>query len=75
MASIFDPAIRWTDAIDAPVLSIYAGTAQVPDAATVKELFPNYEATQFAGTGHFLMMEKPDEFNRVVGEFLHKIDL
>lgn len=74
MATIFDPAIRWTDVIDAPVLAIYAGTARVPDAATTKELFPNYEATQFAGTGHFLMMEKPDEFNRVVAEFLDKIE-
>ena len=29
-----------------------------------KEVFPNYEATQIAGTGHFVMMEKPEEFNR-----------
>ena len=27
-----------------------------------------------AGTGHFLMMEKPAEFNRVLTEFLAKID-
>jgi pimeloyl-ACP methyl ester carboxylesterase len=27
------------------------------------------------GTGHFLMMEKPDEFNRVVAEFLAKLAL
>jgi pimeloyl-ACP methyl ester carboxylesterase len=27
-----------------------------------------------AGTGHFLMMEKPDEFNRVLAEFLDRIE-
>jgi pimeloyl-ACP methyl ester carboxylesterase len=25
------------------------------------------------GTGHFLMMEKPDEFNRLLAGFLDKI--
>jgi pimeloyl-ACP methyl ester carboxylesterase len=73
MAAMFDPAIRWTDVIRAPALSVYAGTAQVPDAAKTKELFPNHEATQIAGTGHFLMMEKPEEFNRVLTAFLDKI--
>lgn len=73
MAAMFDPSIRWTDVIRAPALAVYAGTAQLPDAAAVKELYPSYEATQLAGTGHFLMMEKPDEFNRVLTGFLGKI--
>jgi pimeloyl-ACP methyl ester carboxylesterase len=73
MAAMFDPAIRWTDVVRAPALSVYAGTAQLPDAAKTKELFPNHEATQIAGTGHFLMMEKPEEFNRVLTAFLDKI--
>ena len=46
--------------------SVYAGTANVPDPAATKELYPNHEAMQMAGTGHFLMMEKPAEFNRVL---------
>ena len=74
MNAMFDPAIRWTDVTRAPALSIYAGTAQVPNAATTKELYPNHEATQLAGTGHFLMMEKPAEFNRLLAGFLDKID-
>jgi pimeloyl-ACP methyl ester carboxylesterase len=74
MNAMFDPAIRWTDVIRSPALSVYAGTANVPDAAGTKELYPNHEATQMAGTGHFLMMEKPAEFNRVLAEFLDKID-
>jgi pimeloyl-ACP methyl ester carboxylesterase len=74
MNAMLDPVIRWTDVIEAPALSVYAGTATVPDAATTREFYPNHEATQIAGTGHFLMMEKPAEFNRVLTEFLDKID-
>jgi pimeloyl-ACP methyl ester carboxylesterase len=74
MNAMLDPAILWTDVIHAPALSVWAGTATVPSAATVKELYPNHDATQIAGTGHFLMMEKPTEFNRVLAEFLDKID-
>ncbi|HEY3516990.1 MAG TPA: alpha/beta hydrolase [Gammaproteobacteria bacterium] len=74
MNAMFDPAIRWTDVIDAPALTVYAGTANVPDAATTKQLYPHHDATQLAGTGHFLMMEKPEEFNRLLAGFLDKID-
>jgi pimeloyl-ACP methyl ester carboxylesterase len=74
MNAMFDPVIRWTDVIDAPALSVYAGTANVPDPAATRELYPNHEATQMAGTGHFLMMEKPAEFNRALAEFLDEID-
>jgi sigma-B regulation protein RsbQ len=73
MAAVFDPALRWTDVIRAPALAVYAGTARVPDVSTTKEVFPSYESTQIAGTGHFLMMEKPEEFNRVLAAFLDKI--
>jgi pimeloyl-ACP methyl ester carboxylesterase len=74
MNAMFDPAVQWTDVVSAPALSVYAGTANVPDAAATKELYPNHDATQVPGTGHFLMMEKPDEFNRVLAGFLDKID-
>jgi pimeloyl-ACP methyl ester carboxylesterase len=73
MASMLDPAIRWTDVTDVPALAVYAGTSPLPNVATVQELFPKFEATQVAGTGHFLMMEQPDEFNRVLAGFLDKI--
>jgi len=73
MNATFDPANRWTDVIQAPALTVYAGTANVPDPAATKELFPNHEATQVKGTGHFVMMEKPDEFNRLLAGFLDKI--
>ncbi|HET7610066.1 MAG TPA: alpha/beta hydrolase [Gammaproteobacteria bacterium] len=74
MNATFDPANRWTDVIQAPALTVYAGTANVPDPVATKELYPNHEATQLKGTGHFLMMEKPAEFNRLLAGFLDKID-
>ena len=73
MNAVFDPAIRWSDVIKSPALTVYAGTANVPDPAATKELYPLHEATQVKGTGHFLMMEKPDEFNRLLAGFLAKI--
>jgi len=73
MASILDPGLRKADVVPAPALAIYAGTAQVPDAGKTKEVLPNYEETQIAGTGHFVMMEKPEEFNRLLTAFLDRI--
>ena len=35
----------------------------MPDPKVMKEVLPNSEVTQVAGTGHFVMMEKPEEFN------------
>jgi pimeloyl-ACP methyl ester carboxylesterase len=70
MAAVFDPSLPKTDVIRAPALAVYAGTAKLPDPNVAKEVLPNYEGMQMAGTGHFLMMEKPDEFNRVLTSFL-----
>jgi pimeloyl-ACP methyl ester carboxylesterase len=36
----------------------------------MKKVLPRYSQTQVAGTGHFVMMEKPDEFNKLVTSFL-----
>ena len=73
MAAMFDPAIRVKDVTAAPALAVYAGTAQMPNVAETQKVLPKFEATQIAGTGHFLMMEKPDEFNRTLQAFLDKI--
>ena len=73
MASIMDPSLRSPDVIRAPAYAVYAGTGQIPNAQTTREILPNYDAAQIAGTGHFVMMEKPDEFNRLLTAFLDKI--
>lgn len=73
MGAMFDPSIRWTDVVRAPAYTIYAGTSRVPDPTATREIYPTYDATQVAGTGHFVMMEKPDEFNGLLTGFLTKI--
>lgn len=73
MAAMFSQQVRATDVIRAPTVAIVAGTGQLPDPQAMKEIVPNLEATRMAGTGHFLMMEKPAEFNRLVTSFLDRI--
>jgi len=74
MAAVFDPSLRTSDVLPMPALAVFAGTAQVPDEAVTRQVLPDYEAAQIAGTGHFLMMEKPDEFNRLLAAFLDRIE-
>jgi len=73
MAAMFDPTIDRAAVINAPALAVYAGTSMIPDLATVRQVIPRFEATQVAGTGHFVMMEKPAEFNALLSGFLQKI--
>jgi pimeloyl-ACP methyl ester carboxylesterase len=73
MAAVFDelnPANRKDDVVAMPALAIYAGTANLPNADDMKKTLPNFKAAKIEGTGHFLMMEKPTEFNRLLTEFL-----
>ena len=77
MAAMFDPAIRDDVHLPMPTLAIYAGTTLIADLEqtkqTMKTLAPRLEVAQIAGTGHFLMMEKPAEFNRLLLRFLERV--
>jgi pimeloyl-ACP methyl ester carboxylesterase len=71
MGSILDPELRKADVTPMPALSIWAGTnQQIPNLEETRKVLPHYSQTQVAGTGHFVMMEKPDEFNRLVTSFV-----
>lgn len=71
--SMRDPA-RWSDrTIEAPMLAVMASTREMPDAALYETVIPNLEMIQLPGTGHFLMMEVPDEFNALMRKFLQRI--
>lgn len=74
MRAMFTPADDAGDRIEAPALAVVAGTAQVPNADSLADILPDFEATQLAGTGHFLMMEQPEAFNELLTEFLDRID-
>ena len=71
MRSIMDPSLRKDDVTPMPALAIWAGTnQQLPKLEEARKALPKFEQTQVAGTGHFLMMEKPEEFNRLVAGFV-----
>lgn len=72
MAAMLDPELQERHVIGAPTLLVVAGTSQLPDIAAMADVLPHAEAAQVAGTGHFLMMEKPDEFNALLRTFLEQ---
>ena len=72
MSAIYYPA-AWKDAVlDLPILGIYAEKSGLNNQAYMKAHFPKLEFTEIPGTGHFLMLEKPSEFNRLLLTFLEK---
>lgn len=73
MNATADPAGQ-TEAIPAvPLLGIYAEPGGIASRDTVLARFPSAEYTQIPNTGHFLMLEKPEEFNRLLLAFLAKL--
>lgn len=58
--------------IDLPVLGIYAEHSTTARLEYLQAHFPKLEYTQIAGAGHFLMLEKPEECNRLLLAFLAK---
>jgi pimeloyl-ACP methyl ester carboxylesterase len=53
-----------------PVLGLYADKSRSGNSEYMKTHFPKMDYKEIPGTGHFLMLEKPEEFNRLVLEFL-----
>jgi pimeloyl-ACP methyl ester carboxylesterase len=68
-----DPSM-WTAANGTPTLAIFAdkGRTEANDEL-LHELFRDVDHQEWAGAGHFLMMEKPEKFNGAVLAFLQKI--
>ena len=72
-AATWDPS-QWSDQkITIPVLAVYAGTRAMATEQAVKTLYPNAEYLTIPETAHFLMMEKPAEFNRMLSAFLDRL--
>jgi pimeloyl-ACP methyl ester carboxylesterase len=54
-----------------PVLAIVvAGPARIGYEPKLRAVFPNLAYEAWEGSGHFLMMESPDRFNRALEQFL-----
>jgi pimeloyl-ACP methyl ester carboxylesterase len=73
MMATFDPAIWKDDVMTMPVLGIYADKSALGNPAYSKKLYPSFEYVEIPGTGHFVMMEKPQEFNKLLMGFVEKV--
>ena len=74
MEGMADPSIWGDDKINVPVLAIMAKNPFYPPNVeeSFRALAPNMEFQMWDGVGHFIMMEKPKEFNAAVLQFLDK---
>lgn len=72
MQATFDRANWRGDVFEEPILGLYADHSRSGDRVYMKAHFPNMDYAEIEGTGHFLMIEKPDEFNRLLIAFLDK---
>jgi 3-oxoadipate enol-lactonase len=75
-SSLDPPAIERLTEIQAPTL-IIVGDKDVPDVLAIAELMEtqisNSRKVIFPDAAHMVSMERPDEFNRVVMEFLNSL--
>ena len=74
MEGMADASIWGEDKISVPVLAIMAKNPFFPPdiEQSARGIAPNLEFKMWDGVGHFLMMEKPKEFNEAVLAFLDK---
>ena len=77
---LFDPSLRAETIVNVPILEVY-GADRVSrgidlDAlrASAPEMLPNATYATIPRTGHFLLMERPDEFYQILEEFLRDIN-
>lgn len=74
MAATF-AAENWKeDVFMMPALGIYADHSASDDPAYFRKIFPHGSTVEVPGTGHFVMLEKPGEFNKLLADFLPKAD-
>ena len=70
MQATWDSSWWKNDVISVPVLGIYAERSGLANQTGMKRLYSNLEYHEIPGTRHFLMMEKPQEFNQLLTGFL-----
>lgn len=74
MDGMADASIWSEDKVNVPVLAIMAKTPLFPPdiEQRYRTIAPNMEFHMWEGIGHFIMMEKPKEFNAAVSAWLDK---
>ena len=66
MRGMRDPGFWREDRINLPFLEIAAGSSAYIKLPALRGRFPRAQLRRIRGTGHFLMMEKPLVFNRIL---------
>jgi pimeloyl-ACP methyl ester carboxylesterase len=72
MLATWDQSWVKNDPIAVPTLAVYAARPLAARDA-ISRIFPKAEYHEIPESAHFLMMEKPDEFNELLTAFLGKV--
>lgn len=71
MRTTFDPAYASDEVMTVPAYGIFAEKSFALSATPfLKKVFPKIEYVEMPGTGHFVMMEQPAEFDRLLLNFV-----
>jgi pimeloyl-ACP methyl ester carboxylesterase len=74
MVATFDPSGTNSDVMAVPAYGIFAEKSFALSATTfMKTVLPKLEYVEMPGTGHFVMMEQPQEFNRLLIKFVESL--
>lgn len=74
MRATFDPSSASDEVMAMPVYGIFAEKSfALSSTAYMKKVFPKIEYVEMPGTGHFVMMEQPQEFNRLLMKFVETL--
>jgi pimeloyl-ACP methyl ester carboxylesterase len=72
MSSMADPEVWNNHVLTVPALAIFAGTYTGSFLDTTKTYLPDLQFLNMPGTGHFLMLERPAEFNQHLMAFIDR---
>lgn len=73
MKGIADPDVWRDDVIDVPFLQIAAASSTYLTEEAMKRRFPRAQFVRVPGTGHFLQLERPEQVNEVLLDWLAKL--
>lgn len=74
MRTTFDQAYASDEVMTVPAYGIFAEKSFAIGAVPfLKKVLPKLEYVEMPGTGHFVMMEQPQEFNRLLMKFVESL--
>jgi pimeloyl-ACP methyl ester carboxylesterase len=73
MSTMTDPVVWENHVLNIPALAVFAATYGGDSLDVTKSYIPDLQFLNVPGTGHFLMMEKPAEFNQHVIAFVDRL--